>query len=75
MDRQNIIQSLKKFFAIEKLVCEHIYDKWRNNAWQFLNTDYLHALLIIRRDILKSSMTCNEGSAQVIFVQLWKTAL
>lgn len=64
MDRQNIIQSLKKFFAIEELVCKHIYDKWRNNAWQFLNTDYLHALLIIRRDILKSPMTCNEGSAQ-----------
>lgn len=63
MDRQSVIQSIKKFFSIEELVCQHIYDKWRNNAWQFLDTDYLHALLIIRRDILKSPMICNSVGA------------
>ena len=63
MERNQILAEIKKYFSIEDLVCNHTYDKWRNNAWQFLDTHYLHALLIIRRDILKSPMTCNSEDA------------
>ena len=63
MTRNDILTAISKYFSIEELVCKHTYEKWRNNAWQFLDTDYLHALLIIRRDILKSPMICNSVGA------------
>lgn len=63
MDRNQILAEIKKYFSIDELVCEHTYERWRNNAWQFLDTNFLHALLIIRRDVLKSPMTCNSDSA------------
>lgn len=62
MDRNKIIIELKKYFKVSELVCNHIYDKWNDSAWQFLDTDYLHALLIIRRDILKAGMICNNNT-------------
>lgn len=63
MTRNEIITALKKFFKVEELVCNHIYARWDEASWQFLDTNYLHALLIIRRDILKSPMICNFSTA------------
>lgn len=64
MNRTQIITELKKYFKVNELVCNHIYDRWGEFSWQFLDTDYLHALLVIRRDILKAGMTCNNGTAK-----------
>lgn len=61
--RSEVIKELHKYFQISELVCEHTYSKWGERAWQFLDTDYLHALLVIRRDILQVPMTCNHDSA------------
>lgn len=63
MTRAEIIAELSKFFKIQELVCSHTYAKWGEQSWQFLDTDYLHALLVIRRDILQSPMTCNYKGA------------
>lgn len=63
MTRDDIIRDIRKFFDIEELVCDHTYDRWHDKAWQFLDTDYLHALLVIRRDILQVPMTCNHDDA------------
>lgn len=63
--RDEIIRELHKYFQISELVCEHTHSKWGERAWQFLDTDYLRALLVIRRDILQVPMTCNhEGAYQ-----------
>lgn len=62
-DRDHIIRELHRFFQIRELVCEHTHAKWGERAWQFLDTDYLHALLVIRRDILQAPMTCNHDGA------------
>lgn len=63
--RSEIIKELHKYFQISELVCEHTHSKWGERAWQFLDTDYLHVLLVIRRDILQVPMTCNhEGAYQ-----------
>ena len=62
--REQIIKDLHKFFQIRELVCDHTFSKWGERSWQFLDTDYLHALLIIRRDILKVGMTCNGSGAK-----------
>lgn len=63
MSREEIIRELHKYFQISELVCEHTHSKWGERSWQFLDTDYLYALLIIRRDILQLPMTCNHSGA------------
>lgn len=59
MTRQEIINNLSQFFRVQELVCNHTYSKYGQSSWNFLDTHYLHCLLIIRRDILKKPMTCN----------------
>ncbi|MFZ4705472.1 MAG: hypothetical protein ACOYMF_05635 [Bacteroidales bacterium] len=59
MTRGEIISELRQYFGIEELVCNHTFSKFENRSWQFLSTEFLHCLLIIRRDILKSKMICN----------------
>lgn len=59
MERRQIIAELRKFFNVEELVCVHTFAKWGENAWQFLDTAYLHTLLIVRKHILQRPMMCN----------------
>ena len=61
MTRKEIITQLSDYFDIKELVCKHTYAAFGQRAWQFLDTEYLHCLLIIRRDILGVPMTCNYG--------------
>lgn len=62
-NRDEIIRELHRYFQVSELVCEHIHSKWGERSWQFLSTDYLHNLLVIRRDILQMPMTCNHSGA------------
>lgn len=62
MTRDEIIRELHKFFQIRELVCPHTHSKWGERSWQFLDTAFLHNLLVIRRDILKAPMVCNHGN-------------
>lgn len=59
MTRQEILTAIRPFFEIQELVCDHTYAKWGDKAWQFLDSDYLQCLLVIRRDIIKKPMWCN----------------
>ena len=59
MTRAEILTAIKTYFDLDELVCPHVYSKWGEKAWQFLDTDYLHCLLIVRRDILQKPMYCN----------------
>ena len=61
--RDEIIRELHKYFQIRELVCEHTHSEWGERAWQFLDTNYLACLLVIRRDILQQPMTCNHDEA------------
>lgn len=63
MSREDIITAIKQFFDLEELVCNHTFSKFKTASWQFLDTSFLHALLVIRRDILKKPMYCNNHSA------------
>ena len=60
MDRNEILLQVKKYFGIEELVCKDVANKWGERAWDFLDTDLLHILLVLRRDILKTSLVCND---------------
>ena len=59
MTRQQILAEIKPFFDVDELVCDHTYAKYGKASWNFLDTAYLHCLLVIRRDILKKPMWCN----------------
>lgn len=63
LDREQIISELQKYFQIRELVCEHTFSEWGERAWQFLDTNYLACLLVIRRDILQLPMICNHDGA------------
>lgn len=65
MTRAEILAAIRPYFDIDELVCDHTVAKHGDRAWNFLDTDFLHALLIVRRDILKSPMWCNgKGKTQ-----------
>lgn len=65
MTREEILTQVRRYFDIQELVCDHTFAKWGEQAWQFLDTDYLHALLVIRRDIIRLPMWCNgKGKTQ-----------
>ena len=64
MNREQIIRELHRIFQVRELVCSHVFSKWGERSWQFLSTDYLHNLLVIRRDILQMPMVCNHDGAE-----------
>lgn len=63
MTRDEIIKALGRYFDVSELVCDHTLTKWGEKSWQFLDTAFLHNLLIIRRDILQLPMICNHQGA------------
>ena len=63
MTREEILKEIKRYFDIEELVCDHVLAAFGERAWRILDTDYLHVILIIRRDILKRPMYCNSKTA------------
>lgn len=63
MKRDEVICELHRFFQVRELVCDHTFGKWGEKSWQFLDTDFLACLLVIRRDILQVPMTCNHDGA------------
>ena len=69
MNRYDIIRELGSYFDIVELVCPHTYNKWKDRSWQFLDTAFLHNLLILRRDIIKQPMYCNNWDKQGQFSQ------
>lgn len=62
-EREEILREIKRFFNIRELVCNHIYAKYGESSWQFMDTRLLHTLLVLRRDILKTPMVINYGSS------------
>ena len=60
MNRNIIIAEVKKYFDIQELVCPHTYNTFKDVSWQFLDTEILHTILVVRRDILKIPMICND---------------
>lgn len=59
MTRYEIISQIKKYFKNKELVCPHVYEKFGERAWIFLDTMALRLLLVLRRDILKVPLVCN----------------
>jgi len=69
MERQRIIAEVRKFFKIQELVCPHVFSRFGEQSWRFLQTEFLHTLLVVRRDILQRTMLCNNYHAGGSFSQ------
>ena len=65
MNRDKTIRELHNYFQVRELVCEHTFSQWGERSWQFLATEFLAVLLVIRRDIIQAPMFCNyDGATQ-----------
>ena len=62
MSRSETITALKQYFKVKELVCPHTYQRYGENAWQFLSACYLETLLIIREQIISAPMYCNTSN-------------
>lgn len=59
MNRTELIQQLKPYFRIQELICPHCYNKFGESAWQFLSTELLSTLLILRTKVINKPITVN----------------
>lgn len=59
MTRREILSEIKKYFTIDELVCNHVLERWGEEAWNFLDTHFLQCLLVLRRDVVGMPMYCN----------------
>lgn len=60
MEKSKLIIEIKKFFKIQEFVDERTFQRWGENAWNFLDDRLLETILVLRRDILKVPMVCND---------------
>lgn len=58
-EREAIIKALKPYFAVSELVCPHCYGKYGESSWQFLDTNALYGLLLMRETIFGVPMYVN----------------
>ena len=61
--REEIIAALKPKFKISELVCPHTFEKFGEKSWQFLNTELLETIMVLRFDIFGVGMSINYGTS------------
>lgn len=67
--RKKLINALKPYFNIRELVCPHVYERFKDQAWQFISTELLSTLLTLRTVILKEAMIVNNWSKKGSYSQ------
>ena len=48
MSRRDTITQLKNYFVIQEFVSPQVYDRYGDDAWQFLSTELLETILYVR---------------------------
>ena len=69
MSRNELINKLKENFDIRELVCQHCYNKFGEQSWQFLSTELLSVLYTLRYEIFKVPITINNWHIKGKFSQ------
>lgn len=59
MTRNELIEKLKENFDVRELVCPHCYSQHGENSWQFLSTELLHVLYMLRYEIFLQPIIIN----------------
>jgi len=59
MDSKTLITEISRYFDIRELVSKAVYDKETTGAWRLFDPRLLETLLVLRRDILRVPLVCN----------------
>ena len=62
MTRNELITKVKEYFKLGELVCPHCIQKYGDKAWQFLSTELLSTIYILRTKVVNKPMIINNGS-------------
>lgn len=61
MEINELICEVKQYFKIQELVSRAVYQKYgEEKCWSLFRKETLECLLVIRRDILKVGLVCND---------------
>lgn len=52
-NRYQIINQLRNYFSIQEIVDDPVFSMFGQRAWRFFDTDALHCLLVVRRELDK----------------------
>ena len=69
MTKANLIKELSAYFKIYELVDKNVYEKFGEEAWQFFDVQFLETILVLRKQIIKQPMTCNNWKSGGTFTQ------
>lgn len=64
-----IVTEVNRFFDIRELVSKRVYDKQQTAAWRLFDPRLLETLLVLRRDILRVPLVCNNWKSGGTFQQ------
>lgn len=59
MTRTELIKEVKRYFDLQELVCSHTFERYGFKSWQFLDSELLEMLLVLRTNVLKVPMVIN----------------
>lgn len=62
MSRNELIKKVKKNFQLKELVCPHCVKTYGDKAWQFLSTELLSTIYVLRNEVIKKPMIVNNGT-------------
>lgn len=62
MSRNELIEKVKKNFQLKELVCPHCVKTYGDKAWQFLSTELLSTIYVLRNEVIKKPMVVNNGT-------------
>lgn len=62
MTRNELIKEVKKNFKLKELVCPHCVNTYGDKAWQFLSTELLSTIYVLRNEIIKKPMIVNNNT-------------
>lgn len=54
-----VITELGNYFKPFELVDKNVFDRYGNDIWRFFDIQFLETLLVLRKDILKVPLVCN----------------
>lgn len=62
MSRNELIEKVKKNFQLKELVCPHCVKTYGDKAWQFLSTELLSTIYVLRNEVINKPMIINNGT-------------
>lgn len=62
MTRNKLIEEIKKYFKLSELVCPHCISTYGNSAWQFLSTELLSTIYVLRTKVVNKPMIVNNDT-------------